>query len=150
MYTFFNQDTIDETLLNHTKLLFNRAGWAGALSLLFPDDPGSEVRGTPERGCRRLPPPQPSRSGEVGITLQAARPWPRPGTIALCLEPRVPMKLRNRIIFPCRRARAGRLYLQLYPPGGISEHNSMGFFGVKKRHPYPWYQSSFGAKAIIQ
>ena len=26
----------------------------------------------------------------------------------------------------------------------------MDFFGLKKRHPYPWYQSSFGAKAIIK
>ncbi len=22
--------------------------------------------------------------------------------------------------------------------GGLSGHASMGFFGVKKRHPYPW------------
>jgi hypothetical protein len=26
----------------------------------------------------------------------------------------------------------------------------MGFFGVKKRHPYPSAQHSYGAKAIIE
>jgi len=26
----------------------------------------------------------------------------------------------------------------------------MGFFGVKKRHPYPSGQRSYGAKAIIE
>ena len=25
----------------------------------------------------------------------------------------------------------------------------MSFFGVKKRHPCPWYHSGFGAKVII-
>jgi hypothetical protein len=28
-------------------------------------------------------------------------------------------------------------------------HNSMGFFGVKKRHPYPSGYRSFGVEAII-
>jgi hypothetical protein len=35
MYTLSDNYTIKETLLNNTKLLFNRAGWADALSLLF-------------------------------------------------------------------------------------------------------------------
>ena len=36
MYTLSDNYTLKETLLNNTKLLFNRAGWAGPLSLLFP------------------------------------------------------------------------------------------------------------------
>ena len=36
MYTLSDNYTIKETLLNNTKLSFNRAGWAGALSLLLP------------------------------------------------------------------------------------------------------------------
>jgi hypothetical protein len=31
----------------------------------------------------------------------------------------------------------------------ICEHKSMGFFGVKKRYPYPLHQSAYGTEAII-
>ena len=61
---------------------FFAPNWAGALSLLFPDDPGG-----------RLPPLKLYRFKDVGITFKAARPWPRPGTIGICLEPRIPMKV---------------------------------------------------------
>ena len=81
--------------------LFFAPNWEGALSLLFPHDPGG-----------RLLPPQLYRFEEVGVTFKAARPWPRPGTLRLCLELHIPMKVRNRIIFTCCRARAGRFYLQ--------------------------------------
>jgi hypothetical protein len=37
----------------------------------------------------------------------------------------------------------------LLASGEISEHNSMDFFGVKKRHPYPSAQRSYGVKAIM-
>ena len=48
-------------------------------------------------------------------------------------------------------SRQGRPPLSAALPdsGGISEHTSMGFFGVKKRHPYPSGQRSFGVKGII-
>jgi len=38
----------------------------------------------------------------------------------------------------------------LLASGEISEHNSMGFFGVKKRHPYPLGQRTYRVKAIIE
>ena len=76
------------TLLNDTKLLFNRVGWADASRTIFPFI------------LRRVNPP------EVGMI------WvPRP-----------------------------KVYGTL---------TSMGFFGVKKRHPYPSGQRSYAAKAII-
>ena len=71
--------------MNAIKLLFNRAGWAGASSLLFPFTI-----------LRLVNPP------EMG----------------------------------------------LFASDKMSEHNSMGFLGVKKRHPYPWEQPSFGAGAM--
>jgi hypothetical protein len=44
---------------------FFAPNWAGALSLLFPDDPGG-----------RLLPPEHYRFKEVGVTFKAARPPP--------------------------------------------------------------------------
>jgi hypothetical protein len=113
---------------------------AGALSLLFPftrrhyggDDPGG-----------RPAPLRTSRFREAGVTCRVARPWPRPGTIGLCLEAAIPMKVRNRIIFACCRARAGRLHLQLFR---ACQHELLR---CQKRHPYPWYHKGLGAKAII-
>jgi len=44
---------------------FFAPNWAGALSLLFPDDPGG-----------RLLPPQLYRFKDVGVTFKVARPPP--------------------------------------------------------------------------
>jgi len=46
-----------------TWMSFFAPNWAGAMSLLFPDDPGG-----------RPSPAQTSISGEVDVTLRAARP----------------------------------------------------------------------------
>ena len=59
------------------------------------------------------------------------------------------------IFFCTELGRCFKPALSLYPQtallasGEISEHDSRGFFGVKKRHPYPWEQWSFGVKVII-
>ena len=41
------------------------------------------------------------------------------------------------------------LFPEPLPSGWMSEHNSMGFFGVKKRYPYPSGQRSYETRAII-
>ena len=46
--------------------------------------------------------------------------------------------------------------MNLYPQAGLfasgemSEHNSAGFIGVKKRHPCPSENRSFGVRSIIE
>jgi hypothetical protein len=44
----------------------------------------------------------------------------------------------------------GPPFAALPASGGICEHNSMGFFGVKKRYPYPLGQPSYRGTAILE
>jgi hypothetical protein len=50
------------------------------------------------------------------------------------------------MVSPLRRMPQGAV---LPASGEKSEHKSMGFFGVKKRYPYPLHQSAYGTEAII-
>jgi hypothetical protein len=63
------------------------------------------------------------------------------------LRPPASLSRNNFMALLVRRMLSGAALLAL---GEICEYNSMGLFGVKKRHPYPSAQRRYGAKALIE